>query len=118
MTTGAACRLGAAERICVMPLKAFSRGRESLMHHQSFASPVCFPKLNFTCNNDSVYNNTFRASILSLNTNQKGNWNGTSLSNNAFPQGAVYTSGARISGNTKSVAGSVGAGSTKPHRIL
>ena len=69
-------------------------------------------KLNFTSNNDNVYNNTFGATKLSINTNQQGNWNGTVIANNVLPMGAVVTAGAKVTGNTKSVTSSaVGAGS-------
>ncbi len=57
-------------------------------------------KLNFTCQNDILYNNHLGATIFSINTNQQGNWNGTQIHNNVFMKKIVVTPGAKIYSNT------------------
>ncbi|HZK81064.1 MAG TPA: carbohydrate-binding protein, partial [Humisphaera sp.] len=82
--------------------------------HNNITSNVDYGlKMNFTSNGNQIYNNTLGATKLSINTNQKGNWDGTSISNNVFLAGAVFTTGAKITGNVKSAAAGKGAGSVK-----
>ena len=82
--------------------------------HNNITSNVDYGlKMNFTSNGNQIYNNTLGAAKLSINTNQKGNWDGTSISNNVFLAGAVFTTGAKITGNVKSAAAGKGAGSVK-----
>ncbi|MDB5174240.1 MAG: galA [Phycisphaerales bacterium] len=69
-------------------------------------------KMNFTCNNNVVTNNTLNAITYALFTNLQGNWNGTTISNNIFLKPAFFTAGARVTNNyyTSSNTGSAGAG--------
>ncbi|MDB5171437.1 MAG: carbohydrate-binding cenc domain protein [Phycisphaerales bacterium] len=69
-------------------------------------------KMNFVCNYNNIYNNTLGATLLSINTNQLGNWNGTSIYNNLLLNRAVFTGGARVTNNyySSSSSGSAGAG--------
>ncbi|HZL36283.1 MAG TPA: right-handed parallel beta-helix repeat-containing protein [Tepidisphaeraceae bacterium] len=69
-------------------------------------------KLNYTCNNDNIYNNTLSGTQYAVFTNLQGNWDGTTLSNNVFLAKAVFNSGSSAWNNvtSASVAGR-GAGS-------
>ncbi|MDB5329087.1 MAG: carbohydrate-binding cenc domain protein, partial [Phycisphaerales bacterium] len=69
-------------------------------------------KMNYTCNYNNIYNNTLGATLLSINTNQQGNWNATKIYNNILLNRAVFTAGASVTNNyySSSGAGSAGAG--------
>jgi hypothetical protein len=56
-------------------------------------------KLNNTSNNDLIFNNTFTATKLAINSNQLGNWNGVQIYNNVFLKPIVTTMGAVITNN-------------------
>jgi hypothetical protein len=82
--------------------------------HNNVTSNVDYGlKMNFVCNGDDIYNNTLGATKLAVNTNQKGNWDGTTIANNVFLAGTVFTSGAKITGNVYSNTSTKGAGSVK-----
>jgi hypothetical protein len=69
-------------------------------------------KMNFTSNNNIIYNNTLGATKLSINSNQQGNWNGVKIYNNVFTKPIVTTGGAKIYNNVfaSSSSGGMGAG--------
>jgi hypothetical protein len=56
-------------------------------------------KMNFTSNNDLIYNNTLSATSLAINTNKLGNWDGVQIYNNIFLKPIVTTLGALITNN-------------------
>jgi chitodextrinase len=67
-------------------------------------------KMNYTSNNNQIYNNTLGATKKSINTNQIGNWNGTKIYNNVFTASVLLTPGASVYNNSSSSAGGKGAG--------
>ncbi|MDB5354716.1 MAG: galA [Phycisphaerales bacterium] len=69
-------------------------------------------KMNFTCNNNLVTNNTLNAITYSLFSNLQGNWNGTRITSNIFLKPAFFTPGAVVTNNyySSSNTGSAGAG--------
>lgn len=71
-------------------------------------------KMNYTSNNNQIYNNTLGATKMSVNTNQIGNWYGTKIYNNIFGAAVLFASGASIYNNASSTTtanGAQGAGS-------
>ncbi|HZL37686.1 MAG TPA: carbohydrate-binding protein [Tepidisphaeraceae bacterium] len=66
-------------------------------------------KMNYTCNNNNVYNNTLAAYTYSIFTNLQGNWNGTSVHNNVLPEKSYFTSGASVYSNLTHAASGYGA---------
>jgi hypothetical protein len=68
-------------------------------------------KMNYTSNNNQIYNNTLGATKMSINTNQLGNWNGVKIYNNVFTAPVLYTHGASVYNNSSKASASVGAGS-------
>lgn len=67
-------------------------------------------KMNFTCRNDNIYNNTLDGSLYSVFTNQKGDWDGTKLTKNVFLKAAVFNTGAQVSNNASVATPGLGAG--------
>ena len=70
-------------------------------------------KMNYTSNNNLIYNNTMGATKLSINTNQLGNWDGTKIYNNIFEAAVLFTRGGSEYNNASSAGaanGSQGAG--------
>ena len=81
--------------------------------HNNITSNVDYAlKMNFTSNNNLIYNNTMGATKLSINSNQQGNWDGVKIYNNVFSKPIVTTGGAQIYNNVfaASSTGSMGAG--------
>lgn len=68
-------------------------------------------KLNYTCNNDNIYNNTLAGTQYSVFTNLQGDWNGTQLYNNVFSDKAVFNRGASAWDNVTTAAAGRGTGS-------
>ncbi|HET6249427.1 MAG TPA: carbohydrate-binding protein [Tepidisphaeraceae bacterium] len=68
-------------------------------------------KMNYTSNNNKIYDNTLGATILSINSNQIGNWNGVQIYGNVFTKSIVTTPGAKIYDNVEaSSSKTLGAG--------
>ena len=69
-------------------------------------------KMNYTSNNNTIYNNTFGANIFSINSNQLGNWDGVKIYSNVFTKKIVVAPGADIYDNlfAGSSSGGIGAG--------
>ena len=61
-------------------------------------------KLNYTSNNNQIYNNTLGATKMSINTNQIGNWDGVKIYNNIFEAPVLITPGATLSNNATSLS--------------
>jgi hypothetical protein len=68
-------------------------------------------KMNYTCRNDSVYNNTLSATRISIDANQAGSWPGVSVYNNVIPNGIVSEPGGKIYNNSTSASNTKGLGS-------
>jgi hypothetical protein len=68
-------------------------------------------KLNFTCRNDNIFNNTLNGTQTSVLTNKQGDWNGTKITKNIFSQRTVFNRGATISNNATVATPGLGAGS-------
>ncbi|HEX4792750.1 MAG TPA: right-handed parallel beta-helix repeat-containing protein [Humisphaera sp.] len=67
-------------------------------------------KLNFTCRDDNIYNNTLNGTLTSVLTNKQGDWDGTTLTHNVFVTRTVFNSGAKVANNSTAVTPGVGAG--------
>lgn len=81
-----------------------------LVHNNSVSNVDNALKLNFICRNDTIYSNTFTATIFSISTNQKGDWTGTRIYNNVFNKATLTTRGGQVYNNSASSAGGHGAG--------
>ncbi|HET6252229.1 MAG TPA: right-handed parallel beta-helix repeat-containing protein [Tepidisphaeraceae bacterium] len=67
-------------------------------------------KMNFTSNNNHIYDNTMGATKLSINSNQLGNWDGVTIYGNVFTKAIVTTVGAKIYSNVFASAAPKGMG--------
>jgi hypothetical protein len=81
-----------------------------VVHHNQVWNVDHALKLNFTCRNDNIYNNTLNGTQTSVLTNRQGDWNGTTITNNVFFKRAVLNSGATVKNNATAATAGLGAG--------
>jgi len=83
------------------------------IHNNAVSNVDSALKMNYTCRYNSIYSNTLSGSQFAINTNQKGDWYGTSIHNNAVSGQVVLTSGGSYYSNSSSGgAGSISSGSS------